>query len=183
MYKLTRAGAALVASTILLAGCGAGSAESTAAARPSTSARHAPPSRILAVSPATYVATAASIHLFAIRAAELALQRGGSTQHRQLALVLLQDHRGASAQLSFAGRRLNLIPRATLLPHHDAMLRELAGSADFAATFLRLQLRVHEEEQRLHSGFASNGSSPTLRPVASNAANLARKHLVLLRGR
>ena len=181
MQTLKRAGAALIASALLLTGCGAGSADSAAAARPGPAPQQ--PARILAVSPTAYVATAASIHLFAIRSAELALQRGGSSQQRQLAQILLQDHRGASAQLSFAGRRLNLIPRATMLPYHDAMLQELASSPDFAATFRRLQLRVHEEEQRLHASFATSGSSPTLRPVAHNAANLARKHLALLRAR
>ena len=85
----------------------------------------APPVVVPSIAPlasAAYVAMASSIDLFEIRSAELALQRSRDADHRALAEMLIEAHKGTSAQLSFAGRRLNLLPSATLLPRHQAML-------------------------------------------------------------
>jgi putative membrane protein len=83
--------------------------------------------------------------------------------------------------LSLAGRRLNLLPSATLLPQHQAMLDELAGSSNFEAAYLRLQRQVHGQGLALHADYASRGTSATLGPVAANAAAVERRHLELLR--
>jgi len=127
------------------------------------------------------MAQAGSIDLLVIRASELALTRSGNGAIRNTATRLIADHRGTSAQLSFAGRRLNLLPAATLLPQHQAMLDDLTTSSDFDRAFIRVQQAAHGQAYSLHSAFASRGSSPTLRPVAANAASVERNHLALLR--
>jgi putative membrane protein len=124
---------------------------------------------------------AGSIDLFVIRASELAQLRSVTPQIRRFADQMIVAHKGTAAQLSFAGRRLNLLPGATLLPQHQAMLDELAGSANFEAAYLRLMRSVHGAALALHSSYAANGSSATLRPVARNAAAVERSHLDLLR--
>jgi putative membrane protein len=91
-------------------------------------------------------------------------------------------HTGLASQLSFAGRRLNLLPGASLLPQHQAMLDELAASSNFDQTYIRQQRAIHGAALSLHSDYARRGSSPTLRPVAANAAAVERNHLGLLRG-
>lgn len=152
-----------------------------APARPPVSAPVKRPVLPAPVAPALYVATAASIDLFAIRSAELALRRSAMARHRQFATMMIAAHRGTSAQLSFAGRRLNLLPSAALLPKHWAMLVELEASANFDRTYRRLQIAVHEEAIGLHEAFARRGSSATLRPVAAAAAPTVRQHLAALR--
>jgi putative membrane protein len=132
------------------------------------------------VSPATYVAQAASIDLFVIRASELALGRSSNSAIRDVATRLIAAHRGTAAQLSFAGRRLNLLPGASLLPQHQALLDELSSSGDFDRTWIRIQRSVHGEALALHSDYARRGSSPTLRPVAANAAAVEQADLALL---
>jgi predicted outer membrane protein len=134
------------------------------------------------VSPATYVAQAASIDLFVVRSSELAQLRSVNPRLRNVANELRAGHEGLASQLSFAGRRLNLLPGATMLPQHQAMFEELAASTDFDRAYLRLQRAVHGEALGLHSNYAARGGSPTLRPVAANAAALERRHLELLRG-
>ena len=57
---------------------------------------------------------------------------------------MIADHQGTSAQLSFGGRRLNLLPSATLLPAHQALFDELSASGDFDATYRRQQIAVHQ---------------------------------------
>ncbi len=134
-----------------------------------------------AVSPATYIAQAASIDLFVVRSSELAQLRSADPRVRNIAKALTAAHEGTAAQLSFAGRRLNLLPGATMLPQHQAMFEELSGSTNFDRTYKRLQLAVHGAALSLHSDYARRGDSPTLRPVAANAAAVERSHLDMLR--
>ena len=131
--------------------------------------------------PADYMAAASSIDLFEIRSAELALTRTQNPALRNFARAMIADHQGTSAQLSLAGRRLNLLPTATLLPAHQAMADELSASGDFDATYRRQQIAVHQAALKLHSDFAGRGESPTLRAVARNAVPIVRRHLDMLR--
>ena len=95
--------------------------------------------------------------------------------------MMIRAHTGTSAQLSFAGRRLNLLPATVMQPRHRAMIGQLSASGDFDAAYRRQQLAAHEDALRLHSGYAARGRSPTLRPVAANAVPIIRRHLALLR--
>jgi putative membrane protein len=134
----------------------------TVAARPSVR-----PSPSGAVSAATYVATASSIDLFIIGSSELAMQRSASPRVREFAQLMIDAHKGTSAQLSLEGRRLNLLPSATLDPERRAMLNELQRAADFDSVYRRQQRTIHAEALALHSNYAAQGTSPTLRPVAA----------------
>lgn len=166
----------LAVAALILAGC-ASNAPTPQRPRP------APPPRPLAgpVSPATYVAQAASIDLFVIRSSELALGRSSNAAIRDVAARLTAAHRGTAAQLSFAGRRLDLLPGATLLPQHQVLLDDLSSSGDFDRAWVRIQRSVHGEALALHSDYARRGGSPTLRPVAANAAAVEQADLALLR--
>lgn len=171
---------AAVAPMLLVAGCASGSQRPAPVPVRQPSGVQAIPA-VVALSPAAYVAAAASADLFVVRASELALQRLGSERDRALAETLIRGHEGMSAQLSLSGRRLNLLPSASLLPQHQARLSELMASPDFAGTYRREMLTVQQELLGLHDGFATKGSSPTLRPVASAAAATVRRHLSQMR--
>ena len=134
------------------------------------------------ISTAAYVAAASSIDLYEMKSAELALQRAQDPANRAFAERALNAHRGTSAQLSYAGRRLNLLPSASLNPDHQAMFDALAATSDFDNTYRAQQGIVVEEGVRLHGNFARSGDSPTLRPIAENAENVMRANLQALRG-
>jgi putative membrane protein len=93
---------------------------------------------------------------------------------------LISAHQGTASQLSFAGRRLNLLPSAALLPQHQAMLDELNASGDFDRAYVRLQRSVHGQALALHNDYARRGTSPTLRRVAANAAAVELGYIALL---
>ncbi len=164
---------------LVVAGCGRQEAPPARSSVPGPSPQRV---EVLPLSPADYVATASSIDLLVIQASQLAQSRGGSARLREIAATLLADHGGTSSQLSFAGRRLNLLPSATMMPRHQAMLDELRAAADFEGAFKRLMINVHEQGLRIHGDFAAAGSSPTLRPVAELAFPAMRRHLDMLRG-
>ena len=170
---------ALVAIAMGLAGCA-----TQPPGPPSSEPGRTRPSRPLAesINAATYIAQAASIDLFVVRASELAQQRSVDPRLKNVANTLMVEHKGLASQLSFAGRRLNLLPGAAMLPQHEAMYDELTASSNFDQTYLRQQRAIHGAALSLHADYARRGSSPTLRPVAANAAAVERNHLGLLRG-
>jgi predicted outer membrane protein len=171
----------LVASMVALGGCaGGGGGEAGSAGAQSASAGSVAIAPVM-LSASAYVAMASSIDLFQVKAAELALQRAHDPSNRAIAERALSAHQGTSAQLSFAGRRLNLLPTATLNPEHQAMLNELSATSNFDATYRAQQNIVLQEGVRLHANYAKSGSSPTLRPVAANAESVMRANLQALR--
>ena len=133
-----------------------------------------------APSAAIFVAANGSIDLFVIRSSELALQRSISPRVRDFASRMIAAHKGTSAQLSLAGRRLNLLPSASLRPPQQAMLDALQASTSFDADYVRDQRIVHQQAIALDSAFAAKGESPTLKSVASAALSIEQRHLKLL---
>jgi putative membrane protein len=133
------------------------------------------------LSSAAYVAMASSIDLYQVKSAQLALERAHDPANRAFAERALSAHQGTSAQLSYAGRRLNLLPTATLNAEHQAMLEALTAASDFDSTYRAQQNIVLQEGVKLHSSYAKAGASPTLRPVAANAESVMRANLEALR--
>ena len=178
MRRIARASAALVP-ILLLGGClGSGSGGGTRVATPGavTAVAVAP-----ALASAAYVAMAGSIDLYEILSAQLALERSQDAANRAFAQRALTAHEGTSAQLSMAGRRLNLLPSAALDPEHQAMLDALKTTPDFDNTYRAQQSIVLREGVTLHSSYATRGDSPTLRPVAKNAESVMRRNQEALR--
>lgn len=175
---IARRAAAAALALAILASCAPRPAPAPEPRRPAVT----PPVVIRPLFPADYVAMAASIDLFAIRASELALQRATGPRVRAVAQEMVDAHRGTSAQLSFGGRRLNLVPPAVMRPEHQALFDQLAATSAFDALYVRHLRSVHDQSLRVHAAFAERGESPTLRTVAANAAPVERRHLTQLRG-
>lgn len=133
-----------------------------------------------AISDAAFVATNGSIDLFAIRSSELALQRSSSARVREFAETMIRDHQGTSGQLSLEGRRLNLLPSATLRPAEQAMLDALETSGRFDTDYIRDQGAIHGQAVALDATYLASGRSPTLRPVAASALSIEQRHQRLL---
>jgi putative membrane protein len=132
------------------------------------------------ISAAAFVAENGSIELFVIRSSELALQRSSSARVREFAQRMIDDHKGTSGQLSLEGRRLNLLPSAKLAAGEQGMLDGLQSSGHFDADYVRDQRAVHQRLISIDNAYASKGSSPTLRPVASAALPIEERHLRLI---
>ena len=167
-----------VTSMLALGACAGGGGRSATTTQPASvgSVAIAP----VMLSASAYVAMASSIDLFEVKSAELALQRSNDPANRAFAERALSAHQGTSAQLSFAGRRLNLLPTATLNSEHQAMFDALSAASDFDRTYRAQQGAVLQEGVKLHANYAKSGSSPTLRPVAANAESVMKANLQAL---
>jgi putative membrane protein len=126
------------------------------------------------------VANASSIDLFIIGSSELALQRSSNPRVHEVAQMMIAAHKGTSAQLSLEGRRLNLLPSASLSARHQAMLNALEQAPNFDAVYRSQQMAVHQEGLALHRQYAARGTSPTLRPVAAVVLPIFQRDLRLL---
>ena len=109
------------------------------------------------------------------------MQRSSNGRVREFAAMMISAHKGTSAQLSFAGRRLNLLPSATLDAKRQAMFDSLQAAANFDGLYRQQQLTVHQDALALHRNYASRGTSPTLRPVALAMMPIVERHLRLIR--
>jgi len=159
--------------SLAVAGCG----RKEVPPSPHPIVRPAPGEEPKQITPTRFMELSASSALFSIRAAELALERSSDAATRAAAQRVLLDQRGISSQLSFAGRRLNLLPPATLLPAHQDMLGQLASAGDFDATWRTQQALVLGQSLALHRSYAVRGGSQTLRQVSEMAAPLLQRDL------
>ena len=177
---MNRALPVVVALAALAAGCARKEAPSPQPpARPVSPSVVAPESEI--GGPRNYVTVASSIDRMIVRASELAQTRARDPRLRAFAQQLAKDHLSISAQLSFAGRRLNQLPTGRLLDNHSARLAALESSADFDAAYMREMSSSLSAALEYHSRYARRGESPTLRPVARYAAQVIDKNLRALR--
>lgn len=164
--------ASLLLSALLIAGCGGRPAPPQRSAAPFIL-----PSTAAALTPAAYMQLASTSSLFAIRASELAAERARSGDVRRAAQSIVQDQGGVAAQLSFAGRRLELLPSASLTAEQSDELDRLRQSPDFDSAYRRSVTAALGRALEAHRTFARAGSSPTLRPVAEMAAPVTRRNL------
>jgi len=170
--------AGLACGALLLAGCATSEpGQPTQSSRPART----PVVRSIAVSPAEYVTMASSASLYVIKASELIVAREGGSSLANSARRFASDQEGVGGQLNLAGRRLNLLPSATLNPDHQAMLDALAGSADPAATYVTQLDALLPQLAAFHRQYQRYGTSPTLRPVAVMAAPVFERESVELR--
>jgi putative membrane protein len=165
-----------LALALLIGGC------ATRPQEPHPPPRLPPPAEpvLPAQSPADYLRTAAEYDLFVERASELVLRRSPPPRTRALAERLLREHRGLSAQLSFAGRRLNLLPAPVLGSRHELWLRQLATTASLEQVYWQDMISAHREILARHRAFARAGRSPTLKTVAAHAVEVEQAHLEML---
>jgi putative membrane protein len=174
--RLVRLGGwAVVATAALLAGC----APKKPPPPPPVPVTPAPAPAV-ALDPESYMAFSASSALFAVQASRMAEARGSTNKLKKFAQTVVMDQTGIGAQLSFAGRYIDLLPSSRPIPEHQAMLERLATTADFDATYKAQLARVLGAAARAHRAFETGGDSPTLRPVARFAAPVCEKNLEAL---
>lgn len=133
-----------------------------------------------ALDPESYMAFTASSALFAVRSSRMAEARGSTNKLKKFAGQVVMDQTGIGAQLSFAGRYIDLLPSSRLLSEHQAMLDRLATSTDIDGTYKAQLAKVLRESAAAHRAFEARGDSPTLRPVARFAAPVCEKNLAAL---
>ena len=126
-----------------------------------------------------YVQMAAASDLFEIQSSQLALSRTQNPEVRSFAQMLIDHHTATTEQLTAAATAAGTPPSPALMPMQAEMIEQLQGAngAEFDRVYLRQQVPAHEMALALHSNYATNGDTPSLRTVAAASVPIVRQHL------
>ena len=129
-----------------------------------------------------YVKLAADGDKYEIQSSKLALMRSKRADVKALARQMITDHMQTSkslmAALSNADRKITP-PSMTLSAANIAKVQLLkkAPKASFDNLYLQQQMQTHQMAWSLHKGYATDGTDPALKQVASTAVPIVEMHL------
>jgi putative membrane protein len=151
------------------------------AASPATAAQRSPSGQDLTPDgQGAYAELAGAADLFAIRSAELALEKARDSGVRAFADAMARDHRTSMGALQGAMTASGLgAVEPAMLPMHWEMLRRLERSRGtrFDRIYLDQLVETHEQAQALHDNFRQRGNSPPLQAHAEAMVPTAARHL------
>jgi putative membrane protein len=128
-----------------------------------------------------FVMSAASGGMLEVEASRLALERAQSTEVRNFAQKMIDDHTRASRDLMAAAASAGItsVP-TTLSSKHQAVLNRLRSlkGAEFDREYAeQVGMMAHHETVSLFQREAAEGSNPALKTFASNTLPALRGHL------
>jgi putative membrane protein len=129
-----------------------------------------------------YVAWAADSDMYEIQSSRLALTKGRSDAVKAHAREMIADHTMTTKTLLAALPRTEpkvAKPPMKLSEPNAAMIAQLkqASRDSFDGLYMQQQMQAHQKAWALHKGYASDGSDPALRQVATSAVPIIEKHL------
>jgi putative membrane protein len=131
---------------------------------------------------ASYVAWAADGDMYEIQSSKLALAKGKSAEVKTMAREMIADHTTTTKTLMTALPKTQpKVPKPPMKLSADnaAMIAQLrqAPADGFDALYMQQQLTAHQKAWSLHAGYATDGSDPVLKQVATSAVPIIEKHL------
>jgi putative membrane protein len=137
-------------------------------------------SPIMTIDKATFLTVVASANEFEIQSSELAKQKAGDGQLKEVADMIIADHKKAGAKLkSLLEAKNETPPPAKLAPKHRKMLDQLesAKGKEFDLLYIDLQAQAHMEAVALFRAFAGTGDDQTLVGFAKETLPRLETHL------
>lgn len=137
-------------------------------------------SPVMTMDKATFVKVVASANEFEIQSSELATQKSVDTHLKEVADMILADHRKAGAKLKgILAEKEEAPPPAKLEPKHQAMLDQLraAEGKDFDILYVDMQAQAHMEAVALFRTYAGAGDDQTLVGFAKETLPRLETHL------
>lgn len=134
------------------------------------------------VSATDYVKLAADSDMYEIQSSRLALTKSKRDDVKAFAQQMITDHTGTSKALMAALKnndRTIARPSTQLSSANAAKLALLkkAPKATFDDMYLQQQAQAHQAAWALHKGYATDGTDPALKQVASTAVPVIERHL------
>ena len=134
------------------------------------------------VSATDYVKMAADSDNYEIQSSRVALRKSKRADVKSFAQQMITDHMMTSKALMATLRnpdRTIAKPTMTLSADNTSKIALLkkAPKASFDDLYLQQQLQAHQTAWSLHKGFATDGTDPPLKQVASTAVPVIERHL------
>ena len=140
-------------------------------------------SPMMGVSSADYVNGAADGDMYEIQSSKLALAKSKDAKVRMIAQQMITDHTATTKSLMAALPKTSpkiAKPKMKLSAENAAMVAELKSTkagTGFDNLYLQQQMMAHQKAWSLHSGYATDGSDPALKQVATSAVPIVESHI------
>lgn len=138
---------------------------------------------ITGTSATDYVKLAADSDNYEIQSSRLALSKSRREDVKGYAREMIADHTGTTRSLTAALKnddRTIAKPSTRLSSDNAAKIALLkrAPKASFDDLYLQQQLQSHQAAWALHKGYATEGTDPALKQVASTAVPIIERHVM-----
>lgn len=132
-----------------------------------------------------FVTGAAAGGMFEVQSSKLALQKAQRGDVKDVAQMLIKDHTKANEELKqIVARQMPDLKLPQSLPMKENSEVEAlrnASSSDFDASFIRLQMKAHQQAIDIFSEAAKNASQPELQAFAKKTLPVLETHLQRIR--
>lgn len=137
------------------------------------------------VSDSDYVKMAADSDMFEIKSSQIALSKSKRADVKGFAHKMIEDHTKTTDTLKAALKNDDRKITMPTMPTSDTvaklqMLRK-TPSASFDQVYLQQQLEGHQKAWALHEGYATDGTDPALKQVATSAVPIIEQHLQMVK--
>ncbi|HTU11279.1 MAG TPA: DUF4142 domain-containing protein [Allosphingosinicella sp.] len=127
-----------------------------------------------------YVRRAGAADMYEIQSSEIALRRARRPEIREMAQMLIRDHRRTTAEVAQAAREDDVPMMPPMLePAQRSMIRQLERVAPgaFDRLYITQQVTAHSQALALHRGYSRSGDARALRRAAMGAVPVIQGHL------
>jgi putative membrane protein len=132
------------------------------------------------MSEAAFMQAVANADAFEIQSSELAAARAARPEVKELAQMMMRDHRATTSELAALAVRISLTPPSPQLDAAQnaslALLRSKNGAA-FDDAYLDAQVEAHENAVRTFESYVAGAQAGPLRDWASITLPRLRAHL------
>jgi putative membrane protein len=126
-----------------------------------------------------FVTKAANSNMFEIQSSQLAEKKSKNQDIKQLAQMLVADHKKLGSQFKSVVKESKAKAPQTLDADAANKLSQLktAAGTDFDRVYLQDQLDGHQEAVDLFTAYSENGDNPALKSWASKTLPTLKEHL------
>ncbi len=125
-----------------------------------------------------FVDKAAAGGMAEVKLGQLAMDKGQSTEVKQFARKMVEDHSKANMELKQIAEKKDIAVPAKLDEKHQAEYDKLAklNGADFDKEYMRAMAEDHDDTIKLFKEQAQNGQNPELKSFAMKTLPTLQKH-------
>jgi putative membrane protein len=136
-----------------------------------------------APAPEAFAAAQGAVNLFAIRAAEIALDRGASDRIRGIAQQFLDEHNKAQAELRDAANAHPVPFEPRLDAAQERKLQAIRNASDeqFDNVYLSAQMVAHQAAMQTITLYEDKGAAGALKVYAKSHYPVLRNHYLMAR--
>ncbi len=128
---------------------------------------------------AEFLVDAASGGMMEVELANLALQKGTSTQVKEFARMMIKDHKKANEELKALAATKNIVLPTALIDKHQRIVNDLKekSAKTFDAKYMNAMLDDHKKDVEEFEEASKDAVDPDIRAFAAKTLPVLQEHL------